>query len=303
MGRRSERLEKQGDSPPDDDGDMIRVVARVFDILRCFDSHEARLGNLEIANRCNLPRSTVSRLTHTLTRIGQLVYLPQDQKYRLGLGAMALSAAMLRGLEFRGVVRMLLRDAAERIPGTFGLVVPDRFDLVYLEHARTYEAVGLHAVTGTRISIARTAAGQAYTAALSPQTCEALAARMERDLPHEAKHLHARIAANRRSLRTYGYVISCGLWNPYINGISVPLWSPQYRDFLVLTLGLLAAMYDEKRLRKEVAPQLLSLAQAIVDVPDSVEGNPFIGPDAGLIFVPATAAKIDNKKIRSGGYV
>src|SRR6266481_3866204 len=65
------------------EGDVIQVVSRAFDVLRCFEGHEARLGNLEISNRCGLPRSTVSRLTHTLTRMGQLVYLPRDQKYRI----------------------------------------------------------------------------------------------------------------------------------------------------------------------------------------------------------------------------
>src|SRR2546421_480648 len=91
MGRRSERLSKQGMLASDlaGEGDVIQVVSRAFDVLRCFEGHEARLGNLEISNRCGLPRSTVSRLTHTLTRMGQLVYLPRDQKYRIGPSAVA----------------------------------------------------------------------------------------------------------------------------------------------------------------------------------------------------------------------
>ena len=76
------------------DGEVIQVVSRAFDVLRCFEGHEARLGNLEISNRCGLPRSTVSRLTHTLTRMGQLVYLPRDQKYRIGPSAVAMSTSM-----------------------------------------------------------------------------------------------------------------------------------------------------------------------------------------------------------------
>ena len=72
MGRRSERLSKQGMLASDlaGEGDVIQVVSRAFDVLRCFEGHEARLGNLEISNRCGLSRSTVSRLTHTLTRMG-----------------------------------------------------------------------------------------------------------------------------------------------------------------------------------------------------------------------------------------
>ncbi len=71
-------------------------------------------------------------------------------------------------------------------------------------------------------------------------------------------------------------MISNGLWNPHVTGISVPMWSPQYRDFLVITIGLLAAMYDEERLRTEVAPQLQKLSAAVLNMSDSIEDNPFV---------------------------
>ncbi|MGO9359256.1 MAG: IclR family transcriptional regulator [Xanthobacteraceae bacterium] len=278
MGRRSERLGLPdglaGVEAPD--GDVIQVVSRAFDIMRCFEGQDMRLGNLEIATRCRLPRSTVSRLTHTLTRMGQLVYLPQDQKYRLGPGAIAMSVSMTRGLRFRPLIRLMMQDVAEEIPGTIGFVAPDRFHMVYLEYARAYDAVGLQSTTGSRISIARTAAGHAYTAALSGDNYRALRDDLAREIPDDARLLDARIDNNRRSLRDDGYVVSCGLWNPHISGISVPLWSPQYRDFLVVTIGLLSAMYDERRLRADVAPRLLQLSSAILKLSDSVEDNPFV---------------------------
>jgi DNA-binding IclR family transcriptional regulator len=107
------------------EGDVIQVVSRAFDVLRCFEGHEARLGNLEISNRCGLPRSTVSRLTHTLTRMGQLVYLPRDQKYRIGPSAVAMSTAMMKGLQLRNLIRLRLQDISEQLPGTVGFVIPD----------------------------------------------------------------------------------------------------------------------------------------------------------------------------------
>jgi DNA-binding IclR family transcriptional regulator len=151
MGRRSERLSKQGMLASDlaGEGDVIQVVSRAFDVLRCFEGHEARLGNLEISNRCGLPRSTVSRLTHTLTRMGQLVYLPRDQKYRIGPSAVAMSTSMMKGLQLRNLIRLRLQDVAEQLPGTVGFVIPDRFHLVYLEFARAANALGLHESTGS----------------------------------------------------------------------------------------------------------------------------------------------------------
>jgi DNA-binding IclR family transcriptional regulator len=277
MGRRSERLSRQGMLAGDmsGEGDVIQVVSRAFDVLRCFEGHEARLGNLEISNRCGLPRSTVSRLTHTLTRMGQLVYLPRDQKYRIGPSAVAMSTSMMKGLQLRNLIRLRLQDIAEQLPGTVGFVIPDRFHLVYLEYARAANALGLHETTGSRIAIATTAAGHAYTAALAPEVGDAFLADMEREMPEAAKALRPRIENNRRFLKEHGYVTACGLWSPHINGLAVPLWSPQYQTFVVVTIGLLSAMFDEKRLHKDVAPQMIELGVAVGGLLEGAEGDFF----------------------------
>jgi DNA-binding IclR family transcriptional regulator len=279
MGRRSERLSKQGMLASDlaGEGDVIQVVSRAFDVLRCFEGHETRLGNLEISNRCGLPRSTVSRLTHTLTRMGQLVYLPHDQKYRIGPSAVAMSTSMMRGLQLRNLIRLRLQDVAEQLPGTVGFVIPDRFHLVYLEFARSANAIGLHSSTGSRIAMASTAAGHAYTAALDEDVGDALLTEMDRESPDSAKMLRPRIAANRQFLREHGYVVACGLWSPHINGLAVPMWSPQYQTFVVTTIGLLSVMYDEKRLHAEVAPKLLELGAAVGSLLEGADGDIFSG--------------------------
>ncbi|HMH61407.1 MAG TPA: IclR family transcriptional regulator, partial [Bradyrhizobium sp.] len=197
------------------------------------------------------------------TRMGQLVYLPRDQKYRIGPSAVAMSTSMMRGLQLRNLIRLRLQDVAEQLPGTVGFVIPDRFHLVYLEFARAANALGLHEGTGSRIAITSTAAGHAYMAALDIDVGDALITEMEREIPEAAKLLRLRVEANRRHLREHGYVVACGTWSPHINGCAVPLWSPQYQTFVVVTIGLLSAMYDEKRLHKEVAPHMLELAGAV----------------------------------------
>lgn len=300
MGRRSERLSRQGALAGDaGEGDVIQVVSRAFDVLRCFEGHEARLGNLEISNRCGLPRSTVSRLTHTLTRMGQLVYLPRDQKYRIGPSAVAMSASMMKGAQLRSMIRQRLQEIAEQLPGTVGFVVPDRFHLVYLQFARSAAALGLHEGTGSRISMASTAAGAAYTAALAPEVGDAFIADMEREAPEAAKILKPRIEANRQSLRERGYVVACGLWSPHINGLAVPIWSPQYQTFVVITIGLLSSMYDEERLHAEVAPLMLALGRSLGSLMEGAEGDVF---NNRISRKPvAMAVHNNNKPINSEG--
>jgi hypothetical protein len=123
--------------------------------------------------------------------------------------------------------------------------------------------------------MASTAAGHAYTAALDVDVGDALLAEMEREIPEDAQLLRSRLDNNRRFLRERGYVVACGLWSPHINGLAVPLWSPQYQTFVVVTIGLLSAMYDEKRLHKEVAPRLLELGAAIAGMLEGAEGELF----------------------------
>ncbi|WFU44552.1 helix-turn-helix domain-containing protein [Bradyrhizobium sp. CB82] len=300
MGRRSERLSRQGMLAGEaGESDVIQVVSRAFDVLRCFEGHEARLGNLEISNRCGLPRSTVSRLTHTLTRMGQLVYLPRDQKYRIGPSAVAMSASMMKGAQLRNLIRQRLEDVAEQLPGTVGFVIPDRFNLVYLEFARSASALGLHEGTGSRIAMASTAAGAAYTAALQPEIGDALVAEMEREAPEAARLLKPRIEANREFLREHGYVVACGLWSPHINGVAVPMWSPQYQTVVVVTIGLLAAMYDEERLHSEVAPLMVKLGKAVGDLLEGAEGD-FLNNRLERKPI-AMAVRNNNKPIASGG--
>jgi DNA-binding IclR family transcriptional regulator len=290
MGRRSERLSKNGILASDlaGDGDIIQVVSRAFDILRCFEGHDARLGNLEISNRCGLPRSTVSRLTHTLTRMGQLAYLPADQKYRIGPSAVAMSTSMTRGLQLRNLIRLRLQEVAEQIPGTIGFLVPDRFHMVYLEYARADHALGLHSTTGSRIAMGRTAAGHAYTAALDDNVGDALINDIARELPDDGRILRSRIERNRRSLREDGYVIAGGLFTPHITGIAAPMWSPQYQTFVVVTIGLLSAMYDDQRLKDEVAPLLRGLSNTI--------GQMVANADSGLHSAAGADAQASSTK-------
>jgi DNA-binding IclR family transcriptional regulator len=207
--------------------------------------------------------------------MGLLVYLPRDQKYRIGPSAVAMSTSMMRGLQLRNLIRLRLQDVAEQLPGTVGFVIPDRFHLVYLEFARAANALGLHESTGSRIAMASTAAGHAYTAALDVDVGDALIAEMEREIPEAAKVLKPRIRGNRQHLREHGYVVACGLWSPHINGVAVPLWSPQYQTYVVVSIGLLAAMYDEKRLHKEVAPLMRQLGAAIGSVLEGADAELF----------------------------
>ena len=152
----------------------------------------------------------MSRLTHTLTRMGQLVYLPRDQKYRIGPSAVAMSTSMMRGLQLRHLIRMRLQEVAEQLPGTVGFVIPDRFHLVYLEVGRAANAIGLSSTSGTPYRDREHRRGPRLCGRAGAGSAEALLADMEREIPESAKLLRPRLDADRYALRERGYVTVCG---------------------------------------------------------------------------------------------
>ena len=89
-------------------------------------------------------------------------------------------------------------------------------------------------------------------------------------------------------------MVACGLWSPHINGLAVPIWSPQYQTFVVVTIGLLSAMYDEKRLHKEVAPRMLDLGFAVGSMLEGADGDIF---SSRLDRKPLPVATHNNNKI------
>jgi DNA-binding IclR family transcriptional regulator len=97
---------------------------------------------------------------------------------------------------------------------------------------------------------------------------------------------------NRLLLRKQGYTVACGLLSPNINGIAAPVWSPQYQTFVIATIGLSSATYNEDRLNEEVAPHLLALSKSIRGVMETSEGYPT--PALGQVLsdkIPVAATK------------
>lgn len=247
--------------------EAIQVVARTFDIMRCFDEAHLTLSNGEICRRTELPPSTVSRLTHTLTEIGQLSYLPEQRRYRLGAKAIALGSSMLRGLQARSVIRSLMQELAAEFSGNVSMTVRDGFDLVVVECSRSPNAVGLHAEIGTRKPVALTASGRALLLASPPQVFDGFVASLAKRAPLHAKKLSSWAKINKRIFVAEGYTTSMGDENPHINGIAVALWSPELREHVALSVAVLSNGKEFDQLKRRLVPRLDSVKREIEALP------------------------------------
>ncbi|MDH2346213.1 MULTISPECIES: hypothetical protein [unclassified Bradyrhizobium] len=192
--------------------------------------------------------------------MGLLVYVREEQKYRIGPGAVGMSLAMTRSPARDGQIRSILNRITDRVPGVIALGIPDRLDITFIEVATAATQSSSRAGRGNRVPMTRTVAGHAYAAVIDASEADDLLLLIDRCAPKEAERLRSRLQRNRLALRERGYVIGCGLFRAHLNAIAVPFWSSLYNSFLVLTMTVLAKDYAEQRMRDEIAPLMVESA-------------------------------------------
>src|SRR6202044_1209724 len=144
------------------DRHFVTALARGLEVLACFRHGDRMLGNQEFARRCGLAKSTVSRLTHTLTELGYLVYVEESAKYSLGTATLSLGSAMLSRLDIRKLAHPLMQTLAEFGQCMVSLGSRDRLSMIYVDAVRGSAAVTLSLDSGARIQIATSAMGRSF---------------------------------------------------------------------------------------------------------------------------------------------
>jgi DNA-binding IclR family transcriptional regulator len=251
---------------PKPDRHFVTALSRGLDVLACFRRGEKALANSEIAQRCGLARSTVSRLTHTLTRLGYLHHIPESGSYRLGTALVALGANAMAGLDVRHLARAGMRELAAFANASVGLGVRDRLSMRYIECCRGEAEIALAMDVGSRISMARSSMGRAYLAVCDEDERRSI---ME-DIRSvdEAAWPRLRDGLNRAldDYRELGCARSFGEWQPNVSAIAVAFRPGGGLPPLSINCGAPSAMLDRNFLMDEVRPRLIALAASLEGV-------------------------------------
>lgn len=245
--------------PPKEDRHFVTALARGLQVLACFRSGDSQLGNQELAACCGLPKSTISRLTMTLTRLGYLIQMPDSGRYRLGMATLSLGSAMLSRLDLRQVARPLMQELAAFSGAAVSLGARDRFSMIYLEHCRGPAALTLSMDVGARIPLATSAIGRAYLAVIDePQRAEIMAQVQELD---EAAWPKIRSGIERavKDHGKLGVTCSFGDWQKEVNGIARAFHPGGGLPPMAISCGGPASSLSKDFLLGEVRPRLIDL--------------------------------------------
>jgi DNA-binding IclR family transcriptional regulator len=243
------------------DRHFVTALARGLELLACFRHGDRMLGNQELSKRCGLAKSTVSRLTHTLTRLGYLIYVEESAKYSLGMATLSLGSVMLSRLDIRKLAHPLMQQLAEFGQCMVSLGSRDRLSMIYIDAVRGSAAVTLSLDSGARIQIATSAMGRAYLTAIAESERDEIMQRV-RELTDGSRwpDLQRGVAKALRDIRELGVCCSFGEWQKDVNAIAVPVRPGGGLPPMAINCGAPAYMVSKEFLLERVRPRLIALA-------------------------------------------
>ncbi|KFF34964.1 IclR family transcriptional regulator [Pseudomonas paraeruginosa] len=244
------------------DRQFVTALARGLELLRCFTPRESLLGNQELARKTGLPKPTVSRLTHTLTRLGYLRHLPQSGKYQLEAGVMSFGYAMLSNLSIRAVARPLMEEMAGYAKAAVAMAARDRLSMVYLDVVHGEANLTMRRQVGSHLSLYRSAIGRACLAALPEDEREFLLGHIRKRHPDDWPEVRKGLERAFRDYADYGFCLSLGEWQRDVNAVGVALRHENH-GLLAFNCGGPSFHLKREKLEDDIGPRLLHMVHNI----------------------------------------
>ncbi|MGD0586111.1 MAG: IclR family transcriptional regulator [Oryzomonas sp.] len=258
-------------SKTENDRQSVRALERGLEVLRCFRPGDRFLGNQEIAARTGLPKPTISRLTHTLTRLGYLAYSEKFGKYLLDSAVLALGYSFLVNMDVRRIARPLMQELAEYAQASLAIGVQDRLNMLYIEAYRSSATVTLTLDVGSQIPIATTSMGRALLCALPEAERNPLLDQVRQRNEADWPRTRAGIDQAMKDYAERGFCLSLGDWKRDVHAVAAPLIPSDGSRILVFSCAGAAFQLRRHMLEDDIGPRLLNL---ITNVKDALDRHP-----------------------------
>lgn len=239
---------------------FVTALARGLSVLAVFKAGDPSLGNAELAKRAGLPKSTVSRLTYTLCRLG---YLSQDDagRYLPAPAVLTLGFAALAGLDLRERAREPMRLLAESTGLSVTMGVRQGTRVVYVETRRAPTRVGIRLEVGSAVPLPTTAIGRALYMGLAAEERASVDAELAAEYGDKWPALAERLAAARDFFQSHGFCASFGEFEPDIHAVAVPIAGS--RPAMAVNCSGPAYRLSPAQWQADIAPRVISLARSL----------------------------------------
>lgn len=240
------------------DRQFVTALSRGLMVLEAFHPNCGPLGNQDIAKLTGLPKSTISRLTYTLSKTKFLNFLPSIGKYELGLPILNICNAMLSNMQIRKIVNQSLQEIATYADASVGLAERFNTQMIYVHSCvgRTSHALSIN--VGTSVSIGSTSLGCALMAALPNWNRDEILAKIKSvKNSAEFKKIKLLQETTQEEYVSRGFCVVDGGWRRHIAAVAVPLYIKDLRYEFAINCAGPAINMSMDRMVRDLGPRLL----------------------------------------------
>jgi DNA-binding IclR family transcriptional regulator len=246
------------------DKQFATTLARGLELLRCFTPREPQLGNAQLAARTGLPRSTIARLTYTLTITGHLRAGDRPASYRLGSTLLSTAYPVLAALTLRQAARGAMTALAEATGGSVSMGVRDRLDVVLVETARATAALrGSAADVGLTLPIAGSAIGRAWLAGCDAATRDAVLNAVRVKTPADWARYRPGLERALDDHARLGFCVVDGDLLPDVQAVAVAAGRGADGEPVAFNCTFQGRRLPAARLRESIGPRLVAMVRAL----------------------------------------
>jgi len=235
---------------------FAQTLARGIQVLKAFRPNDGPLGNLELSERTGIPKSTISRLTFTLSALGYLEHLNTFEKYRLGPAAISLGSIANATIPFMENATEIMQSLATDVKALVGLTMRDADRMLITHCWRPFNAPSIWLNVGFRLPLFTTSSGLTFLSSLPEGSDKTLMESYKGKSDFDEVAVSKAVIEGRNNLMTKGFNAASGNWNPTINAVAVPFRSPSFTEPLVFFCGAPSDMISQEQLDKELGPKL-----------------------------------------------
>ena len=157
----------------------VQSLTRAFDIVELLAQEQHGLPLSQVAERLQLPTSTVYRLLSAMKERGYVEQEKRSGGYRLGLTFVDVSSLYLNRLELKTEAEPFLRELSSRTGQTVFLAIRDGAQIVYIDKMEQFSSLRKYSIIGQRRPVYATSLGKALLLDLDADEIGALLAGCE----------------------------------------------------------------------------------------------------------------------------
>lgn len=239
----------------------VQSIERAFALLRALAVGPA--GVTDLADRAELPKSTVARLLAALESEGAVEQVEAGGEYRLGHTLADLAGAAAPGHNLITAARPHLMELTNLTGETSGLAVLDGLEVYFLDHVESEEEVTVRGWTGQQVPPHLVPSGLVLLAGLPTATVDRY---LQGDLEQATdESIVDPVVIRERitSAREVGHVWFEREFDPDLNSVAAPVWGRDGTVIAALHVHGPAYRFPDQKSRNKIGQLVCETASLL----------------------------------------